>query len=417
MRHTPATAMKSLFLAVFLMLLAPFGAGAAQSQEAKRTYGTASLMVVVEREKGAVAVFDSIGHELIGRVEGLGNLRHATMVFSRDARYAFVIARDGVLSKVDLINMRVEARAKAGENSIGIAISRDNRYVMVCNYEPGGVAILETATLRTVKEIPAVMKEFPDGTVLRSRTVGPLDTPDNLMIFGLMEAGAVWVVDMRKEGFPVVRKFEGVGDTPYDQLITPDGRYYLVGLLNSDWMGLLDTWKLDSMKRIDVHERRAGMKAEGGKAPLYHIPHLESWAIAGRLAFVPAFAEKRVIVYDMDSWSVVKSIPVAGTPLFVVGRPGGREVWVDNVGAPGSVEERTIDIISVETLSVKKSIDAGKGAIDPQFTPKGEAVYISIREEDKVAVYDTDTYELIKELPAHRPSGIFSSDRASKFGL
>jgi protein NirF len=406
--------MKQLILAIFIFIIA---FSQAHAVEQKKTYGTASLMVVVERERGSVAVFDSIKHELLGRVEGLGNLRHATMVFSRDARYAYIIARDGIVSKVDLINMAVEARAKAGENSIGIAISRDNKYIMVCNYEPGGVAILDSDTLKTVKEIPTVIKEFPDGTKLRSRTVGPLDTADNLMIFGLMEGNAVWVVDMRQEGFPVIKKFEDVGDTPYDQLITPDGRHYLVGLLNSDWMGLLDTWKLDAVKKIDVRERRAGLKADSEKAPLYHIPHLESWGIASGLAFVPAFAEKRIIVYDTKDWSVVKSIPVAGTPLFVVVRPGGREVWVDNVGAPGSPEERMIDIISVETLSVKKSIDAGKGALDPQFTPKGEAVYISIREEDKVAVYDTDTFKLLKEFPVHKPSGIFSSDRASKFGL
>ena len=406
--------MKQLVLAIFIFIIAFSQADAA---EPKKTYGTAALMVVVEREKGSVAVFDSIKHELLGRVEGLGNLRHATMVFSRDARYAFVIARDGVVSKVDLINMAVEARAKAGENSIGIAISRDNRYIMVCNYEPGGVSILDSDTLKTVKEIPATIKESADGTKISSRTVGPLDTPDNLMIFGLMEGNAVWVVDMREEDFPVIKKFEEVGDTPYDQLITPDGRYYLVGLLNSDWMGLLDTWKLDAVRKIDMRERRTGPGTKGEKVPLYHIPHLESWGVAGGLAFVPAFGEKRVIVYDMKDWSFVKSIPVAGTPLFVVVRPGGREVWVDNVGAPGSPEERTMDIISVETLSVKKSIDAGKGALDPQFTPKGEAVYISIREEDKVAVYDTDSFKLLKEFPVHKPSGIFSSDRASKFGL
>ncbi|CAG1066591.1 Nitrite reductase [uncultured bacterium] len=405
--------MKQLLSAFFILLLA---ASPSQATD-KKVYGTASLMVVVEREKGSVAVFDSIEHELLGRVEGLGNLRHATMVFSRDARYAFVIARDGVVSKVDLLGMEVEARAKAAENSIGIAISRDNKYIMVCNYEPGGVTILDSGTLKIVKEIPAVMKEFPDGTKLRSRTVGPLDTPDNLMIFGLMEGNAVWVVDMKQEGFPVIKKFEEVGDTPYDQFITPDGRYYLVGLLNSDWMGLLDTWKLDAVKKIDVRERRPAIKTGNEKVSVYHIPHLESWGVANGLAFVPAFGEKRIIVYDMDNWSVVKSIPVAGTPLFVVVRPGGREVWVDNVGAPGSAEERTVDVISVETLSVKKSIDAGKGALDPQFTPKGEAVYISVREEDKVAVYDTDTYKLLKEFPAHKPSGIFSSDRASKFGL
>lgn len=385
-------------------------------ESARKAYGTAALMVVVEREDGRVAVFDSVNHELIGRIAGLGNLRHASVVFSRDARFAFVAARDGTISKIDLLGMELAAQKKAGESSIGIAISRDNRYIMVCNYEPGGAVVMDSATLEVVKDIPAEFT-LPDGSKSRARTIGPLDTADNLMIFALMEGNAVWVVDMRQEGFPAVRKFEDVGDTPYDQLITPDGRHYMVGLLNSDWMGLLDTWKLDGMKRIDVRERRSAIRKDAEKVPLHHIPHLESWAIAGRLAFVPAFAEKRVIVYETDGWTVVKSIPVSGTPLFVVARPGGREIWVDNVGEPGSREERLIEVIDVEHLEVKKTIDAGKGAIHPQFTPKGEAVYVSIQGEDRIAVYDADTYTLIRDFPAKRPSGIFSSDRASKFGL
>lgn len=382
----------------------------------ERIWGTASLIVVAEREAGRIMVIDSIKHELLGRVGGLGNLRHGVMVFSRDARYAYVIGRDGTLSKVDLIKLSLEKQKKVGENSIGVAISRDNKYLMVCNYQPGGVVIVNADNLDVIKEIPAE-KIKEDGTRLISRTVGPLDTPDNLMIFGLMEGNAVWVVDMKKEGFPVVKKFWDVGDTPYDQLISPEGRFYVVGLLNSPWVGMLDLWKLDEVKKVDMRERREGKVKEGEKVPIYHIPHLESWAVSGELAFVPAIGEKRVIVYNTKDWSYIKSIPIAGTPLFVVARPGGREVWVDNVDAPGSEAERLIQVIDVVTLEVKKTIDAGKGAIDPQFTPKGEAVYISIREEGKVAVYDTDTYQLIKEIPAEKPSGIFSTDRAVKFGL
>jgi protein NirF len=409
--------MKKLLLAVLLPLLMMTIAFAEQPK--RKVWGTAALMVVVEREKGSVAVIDSINHELLGRVEGLGNLRHGSMVFSRDARYAYVIGREGNLSKVDLIELRVAATAKTGENAIGVAISRDNKYIMVCNYQPGSVVILDSDTLKTVKEIPAEV-ENPDGTKSASRTVGPLDTPDNLMVFGLMEGNSVWVVDMKDKNFPVIKKFNDVGDTPYDQLITPDGRYYVVGLLNSDWMGMVDLWKLDGVKKLDVRERKEGLKKYGGdwkKVPVYHIPHLESWGISGDLAFLPAFGEKRVIVYDLRDWSVVKSIPIAGTGLFVVARPGGKEVWVDNVGAPGSPEERLIQVIDVEKLEVKKTFDAGKGAMDPQFTPKGEAVYISVREENKVAVYDTDTYKLLKEIPVDKPSGIFCTDRASKFGL
>lgn len=411
--------MKKWLLAILVPVIMVVIAWTPARAAERKVYGTAALMVIIEREKGNVVVIDSIKHEELGRVGGLGNLRHASMVFSRDGRYAFVAGRDGNLSKVDLIELKLVAQTKAGENSIGVSISRDNKYVSVCNYQPGGVAIIDADTMKIVKEIPAIIKEMPDGAKIRSRTVGPLDTPENYMVFGLMEGNSVWVVDMNKPDFPVIKKFNDAGEVPYDQLITPDGRYYIVGFLNSDWFGLLDLWKLDEVKKIDMTERRKGLKqySSWDKVPVYHIPHLESWAISNGMAFLPAIAEKRVVVYDMKDWSVIKSIPVEGTPLFDIVRPGGREVWIDNVGAPGSKEERTVQVIDVETLAVKKTIDVGKGALDPQFTPKGEAVYISVREENRVVVYDADTYKVIKEFSVHKPSGIFCTDRTSKFGL
>ena len=47
-----------------------------------------------------------------GIVEGLGDLSHASAVFSRDGRYAFVFGRDGGLSKVDLLTGTLTARCE-----------------------------------------------------------------------------------------------------------------------------------------------------------------------------------------------------------------------------------------------------------------------------------------------------------------
>jgi len=71
----------------------------------------------------------------------------------------------------------------------------------------------------------------------------------------------------------------------------------------------------------------------------------------------------------------------------------------------------------MKTLEVIKTFSPGKGATHPQFTPKGNAVYISLMDEDKVVVYDPIKVEKIKEIPAKRPSGIFSTERAHKFGM
>ena len=53
---------------------------------------------------------------LRARVEGLGDLSHASAVFSRDGRYAFIFGRDGGLTKVDLLTAAIEKRiVQAGD--------------------------------------------------------------------------------------------------------------------------------------------------------------------------------------------------------------------------------------------------------------------------------------------------------------
>ncbi len=58
--------------------------------------GTGDLGVVVERATGSLQIIESDTRTALGRVEGLGDLSHASVVFSRDQRYAYVFGRDGV---------------------------------------------------------------------------------------------------------------------------------------------------------------------------------------------------------------------------------------------------------------------------------------------------------------------------------
>ena len=56
--------------------------------------GTGDLGVVIERADGAVTLVNTSAKAPYARVDGLGDLSHASVVFSRDARYAFVFGRD-----------------------------------------------------------------------------------------------------------------------------------------------------------------------------------------------------------------------------------------------------------------------------------------------------------------------------------
>lgn len=366
--------------------------------------GTGDLGVVVERAAGRVLVVNNSTHQRLAMVEGLGDLSHASVVYSRDARYAFVFGRDGGLTKVDLLRGRIVKRIIQAGNSIGGAISQDGRLVAVSNYVPGGVRIFSADNLEPVSEIPALY-----GNGKRSKVVGLVDAPGNRFVFTLFDAGEIWVADLHTPSKPLVRKFHNIGKQPYDALITPDGRFYLAGLFGEDGMAMLDLWNLDAgVKRI-----LNGYGKGEQRLPVYKMPHLEGWAIAGDYAFVPAVGRHEVLVVDRHSWRQAGKIPVHGQPVFVMARPDGRQVWV-NFAHPLN---DTVQVIDVVTRKIVKTLKPGKAILHMEFTPKGEEVWVSARDSDRVLVYDTETFAQRASLQADKPSGIFFTDRAHRIGL
>ena len=135
--------------------------------------------------------------------------------------------------------------------------------------------------------------------------------------------------------------------------------------------------------------------------------------IAGDRAFLPALKREEILVYSTRDWSPVATVPISGTALYTVVRPGHRHVWVDIVGRNGDL----VDVVDTETLRVVRTLRPGPGATHPQFTSKGDAAYVSLMDGGKVVVYDAASYEVIHEFEAQRPSGIFFADRAHRFGM
>ena len=79
--------------------------------------GTGDLGIVVERVAGDVLVVETTGRTQLARVAGLGDLSHASAVYSRDGRYAYVFGRDGGLTKVDLLGARIVKRGRRGNGA------------------------------------------------------------------------------------------------------------------------------------------------------------------------------------------------------------------------------------------------------------------------------------------------------------
>jgi protein NirF len=360
--------------------------------------GTGDLGVVVERAAGRILLVETTQRTALGRVDGLGDLSHASVVFSRDARHAYVFGRDGGLTKIDLLSARIERRIIQSGNAIGGAISQDGRLVAAANYTPGGIRIFDAGTLELLSEVPTGAK-----------VVGIADAPGNRFVFSLFEAGAIWIVDASQPRNPQVTKLEKIGKQPYDGFVTPDGRHYIAGLYGEDGLALVDLWHPERGARRVLQGYGRGEEP----LPVFKMPHLRGWAAAGRYLFLPAVGRHEVLVLDRVDWTEAARIPLRGQPVFAVAQPGGRRVWV-NFALP---DNDRVQVIDVDAMKVVKELRPGRAVLHLEFTPRGEQAWISSRDDDAVAVYDTASYAELTRLPADKPSGIFLTSRAGMTGF
>ena len=393
---------KQVFMKRFLAFACAASLYAASSYADLRATG--DLGVVIERETGSVQIVNTTKPAMLSRIEGLGDLSHASVVFSRDQRHAYVFGRDGGLTKIDLLQDKVEKRVVQAGNSIGGAISQDGKVIAVSNYTPGGVKLFDADTLEQLAEIPATYGEDQK----LSKVVGLVDAPGHHFVCSLFEGDQIWLIDAKNPRQPQVQKFNDIGKQPYDALLTPDGHFYAAGLFGEKGLALLDLWRPEQGVKHILED----YGKDDEQMPVYKMPHLEGWTVAGDWLLVPAVGLHEVLVIDTRDWKLVKRIPVAGQPVFVTSRPDGRQVWV-NFAFP---DNQTVQVIDVKNFNVVKTLQPGKAVLHMEFTPRGEAVWLAVRDEDRLMVYDTETFAETARLPAQKPSGIFFSDRANRLG-
>jgi protein NirF len=384
------------YLLTLLFLLT----GQAASAELR---GTGDLGLIVERAKGSLSLVNTSSRSQLAQIDGLGDLSHASIVYSPDERYGYIFGRDGALTKVDLLEARIVKRVEQAHNSVGGAISQDGKLIATSNYDPGGVRVFSADTLDTLSDIPALTA---DGKV--SKVVGLVDAPGQRFIFSLFEAGEIWIADLHDSKTPKIQKFKA-GNEPYDALISPEGRYYIAGLFAEDGLALIDLWNItDGVKKIIPEYAK-----DDPKLAVFKMPHLEGRALIGDYWFLPAVGHHEMLVIDRRNWQVVKKIPVDGQPIFVIPRPDERQIWI-NFAMP---DNDKVEVIDTRDLSVIKRLTPGKAVLHMEFTPKGEQVWLSCRDDDRVMILDTETFQELGRLPIDKPSGIFFTARAHRLGL
>lgn len=382
--------MKALILTLALVAASP-----ALALDGLRATG--DLGVVIERASGSVLIVDRSDRAAIGRIDGLGDLSHAALTYSPDERFAYVFGRDGGLTKIDILAQKIVKRIVQGGNSIGGAISDDGRLVAVSNYEPGGVKVFDAETLEQIADIPAGAK-----------TIGLVDVPGRRFAWTTWETGEAFIADFSGPEM-VVTKLGDVGKNPFDAVLTEDAHTYLIGLFGEKGVTAIDLW--------DETPEPVRFLQDYGKTeddlPVYKMPHLQGWAFTEGQYVLPAVGRHELLWVDSDSLEEVARTPVHGQPVFIVEQPASPYVWV-NFATPLN---DTVQVVDSRTHEVVQTLTPGAAVLHMEFAPRGAEVWISARDDNTIAIYDTRTFARVGEIAAESPSGIFFTARAHRTGL
>ncbi len=358
---------------------------------------TGDLGLVIERATGSLVLVDRSDRAAVGRIEGLGDLSHASLTYSPDERFAYVFGRDGGLTKVDILTRTIVARTVQAGNSIGGAISDDGKLVAVSNYEPGGVKVFDADTLALVADNPA------DG-----KTIGLVDVPGRRFAWTVWDTGEVFLGDFSGPQ-PVITPLGNAGKNPFDAVLTDDAHTYLIGLFGEKGVTAFDLWD----DHPEPQKFLTDYGKEGEDMPVYKMPHLQGWAFTEGQYALPAVGRHEILWVNRDSQETVATTPVHGQPVFIIAQPASPFVWV-NFATPLN---DTVQVVDSRNHEVVATLTPGKAILHMEFAPRGAEVWISSRDDNKVLIYDTHTREKLAEIPAEAPSGIFFTARAHQTGL
>ena len=195
---------------------------------------------------------------------------------------------------------------------------------------------------------------------------------------------------------PQVTKIKSIGSEPYDALVTPDGRYYIAGLFGEDGLALVDLWH--PRARRAPHPR--GLRPR--RARRCRCTRCRTCAAGrspGATLFLPAIGRHEVLVVDRGTGREVGAHPGA-RPAGVRDGAARRAARVGQLRAAAQrhrAGDRRGRRALLETLA------PGRAVLHLEFTPRGEQVWISARDDDRVVVYDTATFDAIAELAGREP--------------
>jgi YVTN family beta-propeller protein len=208
-----------------------------------------------------------------------------------------------------------------------------------------------------------------------------------------------------------------VGELPYTDAITPDGRYVYVGNEKSEDISVIDTTTNQVIKTIPLAAQPAVIaispdgktayvtEQETNKVDVIEIATNQllvpievgvgqNWGVIftpnGRFAYVASYEDDLVYVVDTQTHQVVGNpIPAGESPYNLAVTPDGRYVYVTDNGS------NEVSVIDTQTQTNVGNVKVGESPWEVAIAPDGSKAYVTNEDSNDVSVIDTQTRQLL----------------------
>ncbi len=278
-------------------------------------YNDAGALVKTIPDSVDLASFGYPGHAGLSRgapVEGAVSPDHRFFYVTNYSMYGVDFGPEGSddcsgpggLSPSFVYRVALKTLAITGVTQVGmvpkyIAVTPDNRYILVTNWCSFDLSVIDRATFKEVKRIHL-------GTDPRGIAVNKASTVAYIAVMGSTEVARV---DLRTFA---LSWYQGVGLSPRHVVLDPTGRYLYVTLNGDSRVVKLDTATGAVIARVATGEQPRSMTISPDGTALY-VVNYESNSIT------------KLRASDM---SIVQTIAVPSHPIGITFEPSTRRLWV-----------------------------------------------------------------------------------------
>ncbi len=370
-----------------------------------------NVFLVVEGGDHHVTVLDGDKFEPITRFKSRHAL-HGGPKYTSDGRYVYFASRDGWITKYDMYRLEVVAEIRAGINTRNSAVSADNRYVLVGNYLPHNLVLLDAKDLSLIKVIDA---KSSDGTTSRVSAVYTA-RPRNSFMIAMKDIPEIWELNYSDEppaGFGAnwnhdYRKDSGDTDKEAFPIRKLKTEHFMDDFFfDQDYVRIISSSRDGGTYILDLDLGRVTHSVD-----LQGMPHLASgitWAYKDTVVLAtPNIKKNEVSIIDTKDWSVIKRIETKGSGFFMRSHENSPYAWVDVFFGPNRDLMHVIDKEKLEIVKTLKPVP-GQTSAHIEFTRDGQHALLSILEQEgQLIVYDANSLEALKSLPMSRPIGKYN---------